>query len=109
MKTKLKAAFTALLALFLMTKPAMAHYPFCTCALQDDSITCTGGFSDGTGAEGVKLDVISYDEQVLIPGRFGTDSKASFKQPAGEFYVLFDAGPGHVVEIDWHDIDGMGK
>ncbi|MDP3368191.1 MAG: hypothetical protein Q8S49_19430, partial [Pseudomonas sp.] len=27
-----------------------------------------------------------------------------FKRPDGEFYVLFDAGPGHVVEIDHTEI-----
>jgi hypothetical protein len=109
MKAKLKTALMAVLATLAMTAPALAHYPFCTCALRDGSITCTGGFSDGSGAEGVKLDVISYDEEVLIPGKFGADSKVSFKRPDREFYVLFDAGPGHVVEIDWHDIDGVEK
>jgi hypothetical protein len=28
----------------------------------------------------------------------------TFKRPDSEFYVLFDAGPGHVVEVDHADI-----
>lgn len=87
--------------------PAFAHYPYCTCAMEDGKVACKGGFSDGTGAEGVTLDVISYDEQILMPGKFGADSVVRFDKPAGEFYVLFDAGPGHVVEVDWRDIDGL--
>lgn len=94
-------------ALMAMTTPAWAHYPYCTCALEDGKIACKGGFSDGTGAEGVTLDVIAYDENILIPAKFGPDSVARFDKPTGEFYVLFDAGPGHVVEVDWRDIEGL--
>lgn len=97
----------ATLALVLSAMPALAHYPFCTCAAQGGTITCEGGFSDGTSAEGVKLDVISYDEDVLVPAKFDASSKVNFAKPAGEFYILFDAGPGHVVEVDWQDVDGL--
>ena len=84
---------------------ALAHNPMCECkAVDADQIECTGGFSDGSGAPGVTLDVIGYDETILVPGKLGADSKMTFKKPAAEFYVLFDAGPGHVVEIDQADI-----
>lgn len=102
MRLALPAALLALSAL-----PAAAHYPFCTCAAAGETITCDGGFSDGTSAEGVTLDVISYDETVLVPGKFDATSKVHFPKPAGEFYILFDAGPGHVVEVDWQDVDGL--
>lgn len=98
----LAAALLALSAL-----PAAAHYPFCTCAAQAGEITCEGGFSDGTSAEGVTLDVISYDENVLVPAKFDASSKVQFPRPEGEFYILFDAGPGHVVEVDWQDVEGL--
>ncbi|MNL87971.1 hypothetical protein D3C87_2174180 [compost metagenome] len=48
--------------------------------------------------------MIGYDEQVLVGGKLGDDSTLTFKRPDGEFYVLFDAGPGHVVEVDYADI-----
>ncbi|MNX84889.1 hypothetical protein D3C86_1167060 [compost metagenome] len=51
------------------------------------------------------LDVIGYDETILVPGKLGPDSTLTFKKPGAEFYVLFDAGPGHVVEIDQADIE----
>ncbi|MBK4217126.1 hypothetical protein JJJ17_14435 [Paracoccus caeni] len=87
--------------------PALAHYPFCTCEAHGADVICTGGFSDGTSAEGVKLDVISYEEDVLIPAKFDASSKYSFQKPEGEFYILFDAGPGHIVEVDWQDVEGI--
>jgi hypothetical protein len=85
---------------------ALAHNPMCECkAVDAEQIKCTGGFSDGSGAPGVTLDVIGYDETILLPGKLGADSSLTFKKPAAEFYVLFDAGPGHVVEIDQADIE----
>jgi hypothetical protein len=97
---------TGLLALCAgFSSLALAHNPICQCEAGDDEeIVCTGGFSDGSGAPGVTLDVISYEEEVLVPGKLGEDSRLSFKRPDGEFYVLFDAGPGHVVEIDHTEI-----
>jgi hypothetical protein len=84
---------------------AVAHNPMCECKQIDaEQIKCTGGFSDGSGAPGVTLDVVGYDESILVPGKLGSDSTVTFKKPNAEFYVLFDAGPGHVVEIDQADI-----
>lgn len=98
-------------SLLLMTTSAfcslaLAHNPVCQCEPQgDEEIVCVGGFSDGSGAPGVTLDVISYDEEILVAGKLDGDSSLSFKRPDGDFYVLFDAGPGHVVEIDHMDIE----
>lgn len=84
----------------------LAHNPMCACKeIDGEQIRCTGGFSDGSGAPGVTLDVIGYDETILVPGKLGADSTLTFKKPGSEFYVLFDAGPGHVVEIDQADIE----
>jgi hypothetical protein len=88
-----------------LSTPANADSPLCTCkAIDAELIQCTGSFSDGSGAPGVTLDVIGYDERILLPGELGADSTLTFKKPAGEFYVLMDAGPGYVVEIDHTDI-----
>ncbi|KTB75420.1 hypothetical protein SON66_06405 [Pseudomonas syringae] len=93
------------LCLLGLSSNALAHNPMCECKQIDtEQIRCTGGFSDGSGAPGVTLDVIGYDETILVPGKLGEDSTVTFKRPAPEFYVLFDAGPGHVVEIDQADI-----
>jgi len=85
---------------------AWAHNPVASCkAVGDDKVLCKGGFSDGSAAPGVTLDVISYDEKVLLPGKLSQDSTLEFKKPDQEFYILFDAGPGHVVEIDHSEIE----
>lgn len=83
----------------------LAHNPVAECKLiSADTIQCKGGFSDGSAAPGVRLDVIGHDDRVILAGKLGKDSTLTFKKPAGDFYVLFDAGPGHVVEIDHVDI-----
>lgn len=85
----------------LAASAAQAHYPICECRMIDaKTVKCVGGFSDGSKAPGVTLDVISYDEQVLVKGKLGADSAFSFLRPVGDFYVLFDAGPGHTVEVE---------
>ncbi len=97
------AGVTSLLV--LLPAAAWAHNPVASCkALSDDKILCKGGFSDGSAAPGVTLDVISYDEKVILPGKLTQDSTLEFKKPDQEFYILFDAGPGHVVEIDQSEI-----
>lgn len=90
--------------------PALAHNPVVECRqVSADTIVCRGGFSDGSLAPGVRLDVLNYDDKVLLAGKLGKDSTLSFKKPQGEFYVLFDAGPGHVVEVDHAEIVGVPK
>lgn len=105
--TRLNATVVFALAMLGATA-ALAHNPIAECEVTEGQIIeCRGGFSDGSGAAGVMLDVISYDEDILIPGKLGDDSRLQFQRPEGEFYILFDAGPGHVVEIDYQDIEGM--
>jgi len=103
MKTLTLSCLSALL--MLAAGQAQAHNPVCTCEpLGDEEIRCTGGFSDGSGAPGVTLDVISYNEEILVPGKLGEDSSMTFSRPDDEFYILFDAGPGHVVEVDHSEV-----
>lgn len=94
------------LGLATLGASAFAHNPIAHCQKKKpDSVLCKGGFSDGSDAVGVTLDVISYDEKILVPGKLGKDSTLTFKKPKGEYYVLFDAGPGHIVEIDHAEIE----
>lgn len=87
---------------------ALAHAPFCECsALDAETIRCVGGFTDGSAAPGVTLDVMGSDNQVLIPGKLGADSSLTFKRPSGDFYILFDVGPGYMVEVDPSEIKGI--
>lgn len=92
-------------ALSLLASAAWGHHPYAQCKASGETrIQCKGGFSDGSGAPGVTMDVVSYDEKLLIHGKLGEDSTFTFKKPDGEFYILFDVGPGHVVEIDHTEV-----
>lgn len=92
-------------AVSLFIGAAWAHPPFCICKMANaTTVRCEGGFANGTGVPGVRLDVVRYDESVVLQTKFGADSTVSFRKPDGEFYVLFDAGPGQSFDVDYKDI-----
>ena len=83
----------------------LAHTPLCSCYDNgDDTVTCEGGFSDGSSAAGVQMRVEAKDGKVLIEGKMDEDSEYAFDKPAVPYTVVFDAGEGHVIEIDGKDI-----
>lgn len=92
------------LALFLRAQ-GFAHTPLCSCIDNGDgTITCEGGFSDGSSAAGVNMKVVDMSGKVLISGKMDEDSEFTFKKPDVPFKVILDAGPGHVVELKGEDI-----
>jgi len=87
--------------LCMASAAAWAHFPVGQCkALDEHTIQCKGGFSDGSNAPGLTLEVISYDEKILLSDKLDKNSSITFKRPAVPFYILFDAGAGHTVEVD---------
>jgi hypothetical protein len=92
--------------LFGVASSAFAHNAICDCFLNDDgTITCEGGFSDGSTASGIPVRVIDRDGKVLIDGAMSDKSEFTFEPPAVAFKVEFDAGEGHVITIDGRDIE----
>lgn len=81
----------------------------------DGTITCEGGFSNGASAEGVEIRIEKndkpiklYDEKGNALGTKAQLNKAgeiTLKRPKGNFVVVFDAGPGHVVKVKSSDIE----
>lgn len=98
--------FTGILTLSLMLAgQALAHTPLCSCYDNGDgTATCEGGFSDGSSASGVQMRVEDGSGKVLIQGKMDADSEFVFKKPSGAYKVVFDAGEGHVIEIDGKEI-----
>jgi len=95
-----------IVGLFGMASSAFAHNAICDCFLNDDgTITCEGGFSDGSTASGVPVRVIDRDGKVLIDGAMSEKSEFTFESPVVAFKVEFDAGEGHVITIDGRDIE----
>jgi len=84
---------------------APAHTPLCSCSDEGDgTVLCEGGFSDGASGEGVKMQVVDANGKVIIEGKMNEDSEFQFKKPGGEYTVIYDAGPGHAVEVPSSEI-----
>ena len=87
------------------TNQASAHTPLCSCYDNGDgTITCEGGFSDGSSAAGVEIRVEDKNSTVLIKGKMDEDSEFTIDKPLVPYKVVLDAGPGHVVEVDGKEI-----
>ena len=93
----------------LLCLTAYAHTPVCRCSLTDNQVICEGRFHDGSEAVGTPMTVISYQEQEIAHGELDKDSRFRVPLPDQAFYILMDAGPGEMVEVDWRDIQGIGK
>ena len=92
------------LVIFLVPQ-TLAHTPLCSCYDNgDETITCEGGFSDGSSAAGVEMRVLDSADKVVIKGTMDEDSEFTFDKPAGPYKVQFDAGPGHLVEVPGSEI-----
>ncbi len=79
---------------------AQAHKPLVSCVDNgDNTITCQGGFSDGSSASGVIMQIKARDGRVLQRGLMDDNSEFTFDKPRDEFVVLFDAGPEHRLRV----------
>ena len=100
--------FTApvlVLAALFFAGQALAHTPLCSCYDNGDgTITCEGGFSDGSSASGVQMRVEKNGGGILLKGKMDEDSEFNFDKPAEDYKVVFDAGEGHEIEIDGKEI-----
>ncbi|MCK9241353.1 hypothetical protein [Desulfocurvus sp.] len=94
-----------LVAFCLVSSLAVAHSPLCDCFDNGDgTITCEGGFSDGSSASGVGMTVKDGAGAVLQEGKMDANSEFSFPKPEGDYSVTFDAGEGHQVVIKGENI-----
>lgn len=92
-------------ALLLSVTLVQAHTPLCSCFDNGDgTITCEGGFSDGSSASGVAVRVETTDGRVLIKGQMNEDSEFTFDKPNVDFIVMFDAGEGHAIKVPGKEI-----
>ena len=84
---------------------ALAHSAVCSCFDNgDQTITCEGGFSDGSSAAGVVIRVLDARDKLLLEGKMDDKGTFTFMKPGVEYHVVFDAGQSHVVTIDGGDI-----
>ncbi len=94
----------ALVLIMVFTVVAYAHTPLMSCFDEGDgTVTCEGGFSDGSSASGVEFMVEQAGEMVL-KARLNEFSEINFEKPQGDYKAIFNAGEGHVVTINGKDI-----
>ncbi|MBU2552367.1 MAG: hypothetical protein KKB20_28400 [Proteobacteria bacterium] len=84
---------------------ALAHTPLCSCWDNGDgTITCEGGFSDGSSAAGVAMRIKDPSGKILAEGQINKLGEFTADKPKGDYQVEFDAGEGHRIVIDGKDI-----
>lgn len=64
----------------------------------DGTITCEGGFSDGSSASGVNFR-LEQNGNTIFENRFSEDSEITFDKPDSDYEAVFDAGEGHEIYI----------
>jgi hypothetical protein len=92
-----------LFSLFVVSS-SFAHTAIMSCFDNgDNTITCEGGFSDGSSASGVVFKVLE-DNNMILQTRLSEDSDITFNKPKDDYTVVFDAGEGHQIVIDGTNI-----
>eukprot|EP01155_Anaeramoeba_flamelloides_P027358 Anaeramoba_flamelloidesa824474_55.p2 GENE.a824474_55~~a824474_55.p2 ORF type:complete len:100 (-),score=11.24 a824474_55:57-356(-) len=93
-----------LFGLAFIASSMFAHTAIMSCFDNgDNTITCEGGFSDGSSASGVKFHVLQGEKRIY-EAKMSEDSEVTFKKPSGSYTAVFDAGEGHKVFIKGSDI-----
>lgn len=88
----------------LLLSSASAHTAIMSCFDNaDGTITCEGGFSDGSSGSGISM-YIKQNDRKIVEGRMNEDSEFTFNKPNNGYTVYFDAGKGHLVGIKGEDI-----
>ncbi len=86
----------------MVTLPGMAyaHSAIFDCFDNGDgTISCQGGFSDGSSAAGVAVKV-EAGGSVVESLKLDSNSEVTFKKPTEEYKVTFDGGEGHSIAVD---------
>ena len=105
MRKMLNVLSACMLFAFFPASQGFAHTPLCSCYDNGDgTISWEGGFSDGSSATGVTIQVLNSAGKVLIKEKMNEDSEFTFETPREVYRVQFDAGPGHIVEVKGEEI-----
>lgn len=102
----MKTWFVAILALagVAVCTSAWAHTPLMSCFDEGDgTVTCEGGFSDGSSASGVEFRIEQGDKLVLKT-KLNSYGEVNFAKPDKPYQAIFYAGEGHEVRISGTEI-----
>ena len=95
-----KCVFLTGAVLILFNLALLAHTPILLVEDNGDgTLYAEAGFSDGSSAQGSVCRLETPDGEVLWEGKFDEFSSVEMEIPnVEEYYVIFDAGPGHIVK-----------
>jgi len=104
-KNALLALVVTILGVTLLSGVASAHTPLFSCWDNgDNTISCEGGYSDGSSAAGTAIIVNDAGGNVISSGKLDKTGQLTFNKPSGDYSVTFDGGPGHSVVVNGKDI-----
>lgn len=84
---------------------ALAHTALFSCWDNGDgTLSCEGGFSDGSSAANIPIRVTDEKGEVVFEGKLDESGELTFGKPQGVFSVTFDGGPGHTLTVKSGDI-----
>ncbi len=98
----MKRSFLVLALVMMLGMPAMAlaHSPIFDCFDNGDgTIMCQGGFSDGSSAAGVKVEVKDGDGKVVQNLVLDANGEITIKKPEGAYSMELNAGEGHTINV----------
>ncbi len=102
---RLLPGITLAIGLATHCAPAMAHTPLFSCFDNGDgTITCEGGFSDGSSASGVAVHIKDASGATLQDVALDGNSEITFQKPQADYTVQLDAGEGHQIDLSGKDI-----
>lgn len=101
----MKKSLVALSAVLVLGgSSAFAHTALMSCFDNGDgTVTCEGGFSDGSSAGGVGFYLLQGDKK-LNETKLNEFGEVSFKKPSGEYIAVLNGGEGHMVQVKSNDI-----
>lgn len=93
------------LVLLSISNSALAHSALFNCFDNaDGTLTCQGGFSDGSSATGVNIVIKDSSGRVLQEATLDSNSEVLLQKPQDDFTVLFNGGSGHSIEVNGRNI-----
>ncbi len=97
---------TLIIAFLAFPSRAFAHTALCACMDNgDETVTCEGGFSDGSSAAGTYVRVMDKETgKVITYGKMDEEGEYTFDKPTVPYIVVMDGGEGHQVEIEGSNI-----
>ena len=103
-----RITFTVLVAIMtvlLLAGTAFAHTVFFQCWNNGDgTLSCEGGYTDGSSAAGATVNVKDANGALIFSGQLDNSGTLKFNRPPGDFSVTLEGGPGHTVTVSSNDI-----